>query len=119
VRGEAEAPPGEDFLAGGGAIGARVRAHDWAATPLGPLEAWPHPLRTAVGMVLASKFPACLVWGPGLTTIHNDAFRPILGAKPEALGRPFSEVWSEACTRSGRSPGAPWPARPPSSKTSR
>ncbi len=94
MRGEAEASPA-DFLTGG-AMGARVRAHDWAATPLGPLEAWPPSLRTAVGMVLGSKFPACLVWGPHLTTIHNDAFRPILGAKPEALGRPFSEVWSEA-----------------------
>jgi PAS domain S-box-containing protein len=95
LRGEAEAPPA-DFLTGGGAMGARIRAHGWAATPLGPLEAWPPSLRSAVGMVLGSKFPACLVWGPGLTTIHNDAFRPILGAKPEALGRPFSEVWSEA-----------------------
>ncbi|MFC7739164.1 PAS domain S-box protein [Roseomonas sp. GCM10028921] len=47
-------------------------------------------------MVLGSKFPACIVWGAHLTTIHNDAFRPILGAKPEALGRPFSQVWSEA-----------------------
>jgi hypothetical protein len=100
-------------------MGARVRAHDWAATPLGPPEAWPPSLRTAVGMVLASKFPACLVWGPGLTTIHNDAFRPILGAKPEALGRPFSEVWSEAWHEIGPIAGAPWPARPPSSKTSR
>ena len=77
-------------------MGARVRAHDWTATPLGPPEAWPQSLRTAVNMVLGSKFPACIAWGPGLTTIHNDAFRPILGAKPEALGRPFSEAWSEA-----------------------
>jgi PAS domain S-box-containing protein len=46
-------------------------------------------------MMLASKFPACLVWGPDLITIYNDAFKPILGAKPEALGRPFKEVWSE------------------------
>jgi PAS domain S-box-containing protein len=47
-------------------------------------------------MVLGSKFPACIVWGSDLITIYNDAFRPILGAKPEALGRPFNEVWSEA-----------------------
>ncbi|MBL6458999.1 PAS domain S-box protein [Belnapia sp. T6] len=84
------------FPVGGGAMGALVRAYDWAATPLGPPEAWPQSLRTAVGMVLGSKFPACIVWGQQLVTIHNDAFRPILGAKPEALGRPFNEVWSEA-----------------------
>ncbi|HEV7265495.1 MAG TPA: tripartite tricarboxylate transporter permease [Falsiroseomonas sp.] len=77
-------------------MGALVRAHDWAATPLGPPEAWPPSLRVAVGMVLGSRFPACLVWGPRLITIYNDAFRPILGTKPEALGRPFSEVWAEA-----------------------
>jgi hypothetical protein len=47
-------------------------------------------------MMLASRFPIYLVWGPRLITIYNDAFRPLLGAKPEALGRPFSEVWSEA-----------------------
>jgi PAS domain S-box-containing protein len=77
-------------------MGMLVRAHDWAGTPLGPLEAWPPSLRTAVGMVLASRFPACIVWDPGLVTIHNDAFRPILGGKAEVLGRPYNEVWSEA-----------------------
>ena len=46
--------------------------------------------------VLNSKFPKCLVWGSSLTMIYNDAFKPILGNKSEALGRPFSEVWSEA-----------------------
>ena len=86
----------DTFLTGGGAMGALIRVHDWAATPLGPPEVWPQSLRIAVGMVLGSRFPACIVWGAHLTTIYNDAFRPILGAKPEALGRPFSEVWSEA-----------------------
>jgi hypothetical protein len=52
-------------------------------------------------MVLGSKFPACIVWGPGLVTIYNDAFRPILGTKREALGRPFNEVWSEVWSAIG------------------
>ncbi|WP_240539963.1 PAS domain-containing protein [Salinarimonas soli] len=77
-------------------MGALMRAQDWSASPLGPLGTWPQSLRTAVSMVLGSKFPSCLVWGPHLITLYNDAFRPILGAKPEALGRPFDEVWSEA-----------------------
>jgi PAS domain S-box-containing protein len=84
------------MLTGGGAMSALIEGHDWTATPLGPPEAWPLSLRIAVGMTLGSKFPACIIWGPGLVTIYNDAFRPILGAKPEALGRPFNEVWSEA-----------------------
>ena len=28
------------FLAGGGDLGARMRAMDWQATPLGPADAW-------------------------------------------------------------------------------
>lgn len=42
-----------------------------------------------------SKFPKCILWGPDLVTICNEAFLPILGGKPPALGRPFSEVWGE------------------------
>lgn len=79
-----------------GSMSVKVRNHDWASTALGPLHLWPAPLRIAVDMLLASKFPGCLVWGPQLVTIYNDAFKPILGAKPEALGRGFDEVWSEA-----------------------
>ncbi|WP_337180990.1 sensor histidine kinase [Shinella sp.] len=73
-----------------------IRAYDWSSTTLGPLEHWPSSLKIAVGMMINSKFPKCIVWGPDLITIHNDAFLPILGGKPPALGRPFSEVWCEA-----------------------
>jgi GAF domain/PAS fold len=90
-----------EFLAGGGEMGAMMRRHDWAATPLGSPERWPTSLRTAVSMVIGSRFPACLVWGPELVMLYNDAFRPILGGKPKALGRPFGEVWSEAWDKLG------------------
>ena len=68
----------------------RVEAFDWASTPLGPRDQWPVELRSLVSMVLESHFPTALVWGPAYTTIYNDAFRPILGDKPEALGRSFT-----------------------------
>ncbi|WLH20836.1 hybrid sensor histidine kinase/response regulator [Pseudomonas simiae] len=74
----------------------RVRLHDWASSPLGPLEQWPDVLKTTVALCLASSFPQSIVWGPQLTMLYNDAFIPILGDKPYALGRPFSEVWHEA-----------------------
>ncbi len=74
----------------------RVEAFDWSATPLGPKAAWPTELRIGVQQILNSGFPKAIAWGPDLTTIYNDAFRPILGAKPEALGRSFREVWAEA-----------------------
>ncbi|WP_238193183.1 sensor histidine kinase [Methylobacterium frigidaeris] len=79
----------------------RLHTHDWAATPLGPMEAWPAELRSAAAFVMENRFPAALVWGPHLVTIYNDAFGPILGAKPEALGRSFADVWSEAWTEIG------------------
>ncbi|MCQ4633984.1 sensor histidine kinase [Shinella sp. CPCC 100929] len=84
------------FLDGGGSMADAIRAYDWSSTALGPLEHWPSSLKIGVGMMLSSKFPKCIVWGPELITIHNDAFLPILGEKPPALGRPFSEVWHEA-----------------------
>lgn len=84
------------FLAGGGEMGRQVAAFDWAATPLGPLSEWPSALRVATGMVMSSRFPCCLVWGSELITIYNDAFKPILGAKTDTLGRPFSQIWREA-----------------------
>ncbi|MFC1459931.1 HWE histidine kinase domain-containing protein [Microvirga arabica] len=88
--------PLPDFLAKGGTMGERVRQYDWSSTPVGPIETWPHSLRTAVSMMLHSKFPTFMVWGPELTAFYNDAYRPMLGTKPEALGRTFREIWSEA-----------------------
>lgn len=83
------------FLSHGGEAGRRIRDFDWSATPLGPIEGWSVPLRTAVSMMASSGFPKSIAWGPELTMLYNDAFRPILGDKPEALGRPFNVVWHE------------------------
>jgi PAS domain S-box-containing protein len=46
--------------------------------------------------MLHSKFPTYMLWGRELTSFYNDAYASILGSKPEALGRPFREVWAEA-----------------------
>jgi two-component sensor histidine kinase len=73
----------------------RVAAFDWASTPLGPSADWPPELKTVVRQILESSFPSAVIWGPDFTTIYNDAFRPILGNKPEALGRSFADIWSE------------------------
>src|SRR5579859_6439082 len=47
----------ERSLAGGGELGALMRALEWSATPIGHVEGWPQSLRTAVGICLASRFP--------------------------------------------------------------
>lgn len=80
---------------GHSASGQAIRHFDWAGTPLGPIGGWSNSLRTMVGAILDSAFPQCLLWGPQRITIHNDAFLPILGYKPPAIGRPFDTVWSE------------------------
>ena len=85
-----------DFLAGGGSVGALMRAHDWSDSPLGPPETWPQPLRTLVGVVLQSQAPMVVAWGEGLGFLYNDPYAQILGAKhPRALGRRFYDIWSE------------------------
>ena len=88
--------PALTFLAGGGEMGALIRAHDWARTPLGPPAHWPQSLKTAVRIMLTSRQPIWIGWGEQLTYLYNDAYQSIIGGKhPWALGRPTAEVWSE------------------------
>ena len=84
------------FLAGGGEMGARLRALDWSRTPIGPPQRWPQPLRTLVSVMLGSEQPMFIAWGPERTVLYNDGYACLCGAKhPSALGRPFSEIWSD------------------------
>jgi PAS domain S-box-containing protein len=88
--------PGLSFLADGGEAGAIMRGLDWSATPVGRPETWPQSLRTVVNLLLTSKFPMFVAWGPDLVFLYNDGYAPILGAKhPAAMGRPFDDVWFE------------------------
>ena len=90
------------FLAGGGEMGALIRGHDWSKTPLGPPESWPQSLRTAVRIMLTSRQPIWIGWGPELTYLYNDPYQSIIGGKhPWALGRATSEVWKEIWTDIG------------------
>ncbi len=78
-------------------VGRDLAEVDWTATSLGPLSTWPQSLRTAVSILLSSRFSMWMAWGPDLTFFCNAAYRrDTLGRKyPWALGRPASEVWSE------------------------
>ena len=77
-------------------MGALMRAFDWAATPLGSVEAWPQSLRTAVSMMLESRFAMVVAWGAEFRFFYNDWYRPILGTKhPAALGAPGAEIFPE------------------------
>ncbi len=84
------------FLHGGGDVGALMRAHNWANSPLGPPQDWPQSLRSVVGLMLNSKFPMFVAWGADLGFLYNDPYAQILGAKhPRALGARFFDIWSE------------------------
>jgi PAS domain S-box-containing protein len=77
-------------------MGERTRSHDWSTTSLGTPDQWPQSLRTTVSIILNSRFPMFLFWGPELLCFYNDAFRPSLGNEgkhPHALGKPAIEVW--------------------------
>ncbi len=77
-------------------MGALMRRRDWSATPFGPPLNWPQSLRSAVSIMLNSRYPIALYWGSELALLYNDAWSPIAGGKhPWALGRPGREVWPE------------------------
>jgi PAS domain S-box-containing protein len=85
-----------DFLAGGGEMGERMRALDWAETPLGPAEGWPQSLKTIVRVMLDSRYAMWMLWGPELTFFCNDAYLPTVGMKRNwVLGARSDKVWEE------------------------
>ncbi len=84
------------FLAGGGAMGARLRAFDWSSIGLGEPRSWPAALRSALAICLSSNFPTCVYWGRELHTLYNDAWAPIPAERhPWCLGRPARQVWAD------------------------
>jgi PAS domain S-box-containing protein len=84
------------FPTGGGEMGARIRAFDWARTPLGPINGWPQPLRTAVDVVLRSPVPLVMLWGGDGIMIYNDAYSVFAGGRhPRLLGSKVLEGWPE------------------------
>ncbi|WP_332768441.1 sensor histidine kinase [Phenylobacterium sp.] len=86
-----------NFLEGGGDMGARIRAHDWSATPLGPPATWSQPLKFAVRTILAARQPMLVLWGDELIQFYNDPCRAALGPErhPSYLGQPARLCWNE------------------------
>ncbi|HZU32939.1 MAG TPA: ATP-binding protein [Candidatus Angelobacter sp.] len=88
----------ERVFAGGGEMGALIRAKDWSATPFGPVAEWPQSLRTAISLMLSSSFAMVVAWGPDFRFFYNDRYRPVLGSTkhPGALGTPAKIIFPEA-----------------------
>ncbi|MHA3787046.1 PAS domain S-box protein [Flavobacterium hauense] len=88
----------QHYFRGGGEMGELTRNYDWGSSSLGPVEQWPLSLRNTVAMILSSKFPMFLWWGPDHIQFYNDAYRPSLGIEgkhPLALGQNGIECWPE------------------------
>ena len=79
------------------AVRALIASFDWSTTPLGPRDAWPEQLRAIVDVMVGSRFPMWMGWGPEMTFLYNDAYAAMtLGRKhPWAMGRRADEVWAE------------------------
>lgn len=88
--------PSAAWPPGAGEMARCIRAHDWAATPLGPSKGWPERLRTTVDILLASGLPMVALCGPELIQVYNDGYRRLMGTKhPAGLGQPTRECWPE------------------------
>jgi PAS domain S-box-containing protein len=84
------------FLDAPGEAAALMRGLDWNESPLGPPQGWPQSLRSVVSLLLRSKFPMFVAWGPSLGFLYNDPYAEILGRKhPSAMGRRFEDIWFE------------------------
>ena len=74
----------------------RIAALDWSSSALGPFEDWPVEARVLASTVLAASQPMFLLWGAERSFLYNAAHAQIIGMRhPDALGRPFFEVWRD------------------------
>jgi PAS domain S-box-containing protein len=85
-----------------GEMAGLIRRHDWTATPLGAIAAWPGSLRQAVDTCLGCGFASFVCWGPELVQLYNDAALTVVGGRhPGALGTPACQAWADIWDRIG------------------
>jgi PAS domain S-box-containing protein len=93
-----EAPSEPGPFGGPGEVARRLRARDWATSPLGPPEGWTEALRAATRTLLRLRRPAALVWGTEPAFLCNQACATALGEawQPDWLGAPAALAWGAA-----------------------
>lgn len=83
-------------------LAARYREVDWASTPLGDPAGWSEALRATLDLMLRTRFPATMLWGPEFVMLYNDTYIELIGDKhPTALGRRCRDVFPEAWDQIG------------------
>ena len=90
-------PSATSTIIGEGEMADLIRAFDWTKTTLGPPETWSDTLVTTVNLLLASRHPMFLWWGPDLIQFYNDGYRPSIreDKHPSAIGQRGTECWPE------------------------
>src|SRR5882757_11504428 len=89
--------PMNNLITGNSEMAARIRAHNWSNSPLGPIEGWSETLLATVNLMLHSPFPTILSWGEEMVFLYNDATISTLTRKhPKALGADYRDVFHEA-----------------------
>jgi len=79
-----------------GEMAQRIRAFDWSATDLGPIDRWSTSLACTVQMMLASPVPMVMLWGRLGYMIYNDSYSAFAGGRhPYLLGTPVELGWPE------------------------
>jgi PAS domain S-box-containing protein len=88
---------GASRIIGLGEMAEIIRKFDWSSNLLGPIESWSDTLVTTVNLVLASRNPMFLWWGPQLIQFYNDGYRPSIrdDKHPSAIGQRGEECWPE------------------------
>ena len=77
-----------------GNMAVTVRAFDWSATPLGPIERWPASLTTVVDLMLKSPQPTTLAVGSDRIFLYNDEAAQLYGSRhPEVFGKPLRQAF--------------------------
>ncbi|KAG0164285.1 hypothetical protein DFQ30_010197 [Apophysomyces sp. BC1015] len=83
-------------IGGDGEMAQRIRAFDWSATGLGPLERWPQSLVSVMRLVLASPVPMVVLWGRDGYMLYNDSYVVFAGGRhPYLLGCLVEQGWPE------------------------
>jgi len=62
----------EQTFSNAGEMGKLTCEKDWTNTSLGPMQDWPQSLKISLGILLNSKFPMFLYWGPELLCFYNE-----------------------------------------------
>ncbi len=93
-------------------MGRLMRAHDWSATPLGPVEGWPQSLKTAMRIVPVRKLGNTLLDFSRIEAVRAQACcEPVdLAALTADLANDFRSVRRDARGRKRGAGAVPWEA---------